>query len=149
MSVRVPRARENLAYVREFGLWTPPPSIDRILATAELLPPSRAELRSLAHGDLHLRHVLVSGAALAAVIDFGDVCLADPCIDLLLAWSLLTPDARDRFYAEYRPVTDEQLLRSRVLAIVLDSMLARYAHDKGHVRLQQETVAALERALVD
>jgi aminoglycoside phosphotransferase (APT) family kinase protein len=52
MSIRVPRARENLAYVREFGLWTPPASMERILGAAELLPPSRVEL-VLTHGDLH------------------------------------------------------------------------------------------------
>jgi aminoglycoside phosphotransferase (APT) family kinase protein len=148
MSVRVPRARENLAYLRESGLWRPPRDLERILAPAELLPPSRAEL-VLAHGDLHLRHVLVSEGGLAAVIDFGDVCLADPCIDLVLAWSLLTPRGRGRFFAEYGPVTDAQLLRSRVLAIMLDSMLARYAQGIGNVSLQKEAVAAIERTLID
>jgi len=148
MTFRVPRARENLAYLRELGLWKPPAVVESILTSAELLPPSSAEL-VLTHGDLHQRHVLVSGGALAAVIDFGDVCLADPCIDLVLTWSLLTPGGRERFFAEYGPVTDEQLLRARVLAIVLDSMLARYAHDKGNASLQQETLAALERTLVD
>jgi hypothetical protein len=58
------------------------------------------------------------------------------------------PGGRERFLAEYGPVTDEQLLRARVLAIMLDSMLARYAHDKGNASLQQETLAALERTLV-
>ena len=66
-----------------------------------------------------------------------------------LVWSLLTPAGRERFFAEYGPVTAEQRLRSRVLAIVLDSMLVRYAHDAGHASLQHEAVAALERTLVD
>ena len=148
MTFRVPRARENVAYLRELGLWRPPAVLKSILASAELLPPSSAEL-VLAHGDLHQRHVLISDGALAAVIDFGDVCLADPCIDLVLVWSLLTPGGRSRVFAEYGRVTDEQLLRSRVLAVVLDSMLARYAHDKGNASLLRETLAALERTLVD
>jgi hypothetical protein len=46
-------------------------------------------------------------------------------------------------------VTDDQLLRARVLAIVLDSMLMRYAHDAGNASLQREAVAGLERTLVD
>jgi aminoglycoside phosphotransferase (APT) family kinase protein len=148
MSLRVPRAHENLAYLRASGLWRQPAAVERILASAELLPPSSAEL-VLTHGDLHLRHVLVSHGALAAVIDFGDVCLADPCIDLVLTWSLLTAGGRERFFAEYGQVTDEQLLRSRVLAIMLDSMLARYAHDTSNASLQQETLAALERTVID
>ena len=148
MAVRVPRARENLAKLRELKLWTAPVVVERILASAEQLPPASGEL-ALVHGDLHLRHVLVADGAIAAVIDWGDVCLADPCIDLVLVWSLLSPSGRERFFAEYGTVTAEQRLRSRVLAIVLDSMLVRYAHDVGHASLQHEAVAALERTLVE
>jgi aminoglycoside phosphotransferase (APT) family kinase protein len=148
MTVRVPRARENLAKLRELGLWTAPDMVERLLDSAEQLPEASGEL-VLAHGDLHQRHVLLTNRALTAVIDWGDVCLADPCIDLMLVWSLLTPAARDRFYAEYGPVTAEQRLRSRVLAIVLDSMLARYSTDVGNAALHREAIAALERALVD
>ncbi len=148
MGVRVPRARENLTALRELGLWRPPAELEQILAAAEELPPTSGEL-VLAHGDLHLRHVLLAEGAVAAVIDWGDVCLADPCIDLALVWSLLTPAARESFFAEYGPVTDDRRLRSRVLAIGLDSMLLRYAHDVGDTSLRHETLAALDRALVD
>jgi aminoglycoside phosphotransferase (APT) family kinase protein len=148
MIFRVPRARENLAYLRELGPWRPAAVVESILTSAEPLRPASAEL-VLTHGDLHQRHVLISDSALAAVIDFGDVCLADPCIDLVLTWSLLTPDGRERFFAEYGRVTEEQLLRARVLAIVLDSMLARYAHDAGNPSLLRESIAGLERTLVD
>ena len=148
MAVRVPRARENLTQLRKLGLWRAPAQVERILASAENLAPPSGEL-VLVHGDLHLRHVLLVHGAIAAVIDWGDVCLADPCIDLVLVWSLLTPPGRERFFAEYGPVTEEQRLRSRVLAILLDSMLVRYAHDVGHASLQREAVAALERTLVE
>jgi aminoglycoside phosphotransferase (APT) family kinase protein len=147
-TVRVARARENVAYLREAGIWSSPASLERVLDAAELLPPSRAEL-TLTHGDLHQRHVLVAERRLAALIDFGDLCLANPCIDLMLSWSLLSPRGRERFFAEYGAVSDDQLLRSRVLAIGLDSMLARYAQDVGNARLQAEALAGLERTLVD
>jgi aminoglycoside phosphotransferase (APT) family kinase protein len=148
MAVRVPRARENLAALRELGLWRAPVAVERILAAAEQLPPASGEI-VLVHGDLHLRHVLVADGAITAVIDWGDVCRADPCVDLMLVWSLLGRPGRERFYAEYGPVTAEQRLRSRVLAIGIHSMLVRYAHDAGHASLQQEAVAALGRTLVD
>jgi aminoglycoside phosphotransferase (APT) family kinase protein len=148
MTVRVARARENVELLREAGIWLPPASLERILATAELLPPSRAQL-ALTHGDLHQRHVLVAERGLAAVIDFGDLCLGDPCIDLVLSWSLLSPHGRERFFAEYGAVSNDQLLRSRVLAIWADSMLARYAQDVGNARLQAEALAGLERTLRD
>ena len=147
-TLRVARARENLAYLRDASIWSPPASMEGILSASERLPPSRAEL-VLTHGDLHQRHVLVSQGRLSAVIDFGDVCLADPCIDLIPLWSLLTPRGRVQFFADYGAITDDQLLRSRVLAIVLDSMLARYAQDVGHASLQREAIAGLERTLIE
>lgn len=149
MATRVPRARENLAKLGELELWTAPvAAVERILTSAEALPPTTSEL-VLVHGDLHLRHVLVEGGSISGVIDWGDVCRADPCIDLMLVWSLLTPAGRLRFLAEYGQVTAEQHLRSRVLALVLDSMLVRYAHDSGHASLQREAIAGLERTLID
>jgi aminoglycoside phosphotransferase (APT) family kinase protein len=148
MPVRVSRARENGAALEALGIWRQPAAFESILATAEGLPPSASEL-VLAHGDLHQRHVLVADGSLSAVIDWGDVCRADPCIDLMLMWSLLPSSGREPFRSAYGPVTDEQLLRARVLALVLDSMLGRYAHDAGNASLQREALAGLERTLVD
>lgn len=148
MVVRVSLARENLAQLRVLELWRAPALVERILASAEELPQATGDL-ALTHGDLHQRHVLVADGAIAAIIDWGDVCLADPCIDLALVWSLLTPPGRERFFAHYGAVTEEQRLRSRVLAIGLDSMLARYAHDVRHTSLQRECLAGLERTLVE
>jgi aminoglycoside phosphotransferase (APT) family kinase protein len=148
MAVRVPRARENIAMLQELGLWRPPAAADAILVAAAALPAPSGEL-VLAHGDLHVRHVLVTRGAVAGVIDWGDVCLADACIDLMLVWSLLPPAGRERFFAEYGPVSDEQLLRARLLALVLDSMLVRYAHDAGNPNLKREALAGLDRTLVE
>jgi aminoglycoside phosphotransferase (APT) family kinase protein len=146
MTFRVRRVRENLASLAQLGLWRAPPEVEQVLASAERLPASSTEL-VLAHGDLHLRHVLLESGSLTAVIDWGDVCLADPCIDLILVWSLLPPAGRQPFLDEYGPVSDEQLLRARVLALGLDSILVRYAHDAGNTALLREGTAALERTL--
>jgi aminoglycoside phosphotransferase (APT) family kinase protein len=147
MGHRVARARENLAALEALGLWRAPAEVERILSAAERLNESSTEL-ALTHGDLHQRHVLV-GDGLEAIIDWGDICRADPCIDLMLPWSLFGPDERERLLEEYGPVTDDQLLRARVLAIVLDAMLTRYAHDTGNASLLRAGVAGLERTLVD
>lgn len=148
MTFRLPRARENLVALATLGVWHAPPSVEAIFSSAEVLGPTKSDL-VLAHGDLHQRNLLVEGGALAAIIDWVDVCRADPCIDLVAFWSLLTGPGRERFLAEYGRVTSDQLLRSRVLAIGLDSMLARYAREVRNARLERETVAALERTLVD
>jgi aminoglycoside phosphotransferase (APT) family kinase protein len=87
---------------------------------------------ALVHGDLHFRHVLVDPRGwLAGVIDWGDVCRADPCIDLPLVWSFLPPDGRAAFFEAYGSVSEEQLRRARVLAIFLCATLAVYAQAEG------------------
>lgn len=42
---------------------------------------------AVCHGDLHVRHLLVDrdGSA-TGVIDWGDLCLADPAVDLSIAY---------------------------------------------------------------
>ena len=148
MQWRAARTREQVDQLREQGRWRAPAVVDRILTEAERLPaPSGSGV--LAHGDLHVRHVLVADGALTGVIDWGDVCVADAAIDLSLVWSFLPPAGRDAFVAEYGPVAAAAELRARVLALNLCSMLALYARDVGYERLERESTAGLERTLVD
>ena len=53
------------------------------------------------HGDPHPANVLIADGALAAVIDFGDLCAGDPATDLAGAWMLLPPAALPSFVAAY------------------------------------------------
>ena len=120
---------------------------EQILAEAEKLAPSTTEV--LLHGDLHVRHVLVEQGTLSGVIDWGDVCVGDPSIDLLFVWSVLPPDARRGFFEEYGAIDDETALRAQALAIHVSAVLVLYARDQGLAALERETCAGLERALVD
>jgi aminoglycoside phosphotransferase (APT) family kinase protein len=137
MAKRVPMLRGWLAELGE-------PAPEEILAAALELPPPTG--RVVVHGDLHLRHLLVDEAgAPTAVIDWIDVCVGDPGIDLPLYWCLLTPAGREDFRAAH-PVTDEQLLRGRVLALFLCAVLTRYARDVGDRALEAEALAGLRRS---
>jgi aminoglycoside phosphotransferase (APT) family kinase protein len=148
MEFRVPRTLERVAELEALGgLWRLPPELRDTLQSARGLAESEAE--TLAHGDLNVRHLLVDGdGVLAAVIDWGDLCRADPAIDLMLVWSLLSPEARDAFLQEYGPVSDAQLLRARVLAVFLDASLAVYARDRQMTGLEREALAGLARTAV-
>jgi aminoglycoside phosphotransferase (APT) family kinase protein len=142
MALRVPGARARFAALAAEGLWRPPHSLDAVLDAAEQLP--APEPTVVCHGDLHLRHLLVDDAGAAAcVIDWGDLCRGDPSIDMPLVWALL-PN-RDDFLAAYGPVTDDQLLRARVLSLFLCAVLALYAHHEGMAALRDEALAGLER----
>ncbi|MDX6720271.1 MAG: hypothetical protein QOJ63_2525 [Solirubrobacteraceae bacterium] len=146
MAFRVPRTREALAAVA--ASWSAPARVRDLLDEAERLPAPQATV--LVHGDLHVRHVLVDeSGGLAGVIDWGDLCRADPSADLSLFWSLLAPAGRDAFLAAYGPVEEDVLLRARVLALFLCASLATYAHAEGMTDLEREVLGGLDRTLVD
>jgi aminoglycoside phosphotransferase (APT) family kinase protein len=46
------------------------------------------------HGDLHQANLIVEDGQLSGVVDFVDVGVGDPGVDLLTAWMLLPADAR-------------------------------------------------------
>jgi hypothetical protein len=85
--------------------------------------------------------------ALAGVIDWGDICRGDPSIDLSLLWSFFPPNGRSAFLDAYGPVTADQLLRARVLALCLCAVLALYAHHEGMVGVEGEALDGLERTV--
>jgi aminoglycoside phosphotransferase (APT) family kinase protein len=144
MRVRGDIARTWLAELEELG-WTPRGDSRALYAAALELGPSTAQ--AVVHGDLHARHVLVHQGALSGIIDWGDVCRADPAIDLVLVWSFLTHAAREAFLQEYGRVSDEQVLRARMLAVSLCGALAVYGRREGFPTLEHECLAGIERAL--
>lgn len=148
MPYRVARTEAQVAALERLGLWRAPASLQQMLERARRL--DAAGTLTVAHGDLHVRHLLVSDAGdLAGVIDWIDVCRADPAIDLPLYWAYLTPRGREAFHEEYGPVDADALLRARVLAISLWGALAEYAHDVGMEALRHEALAGIDRAVVD
>jgi len=142
---RASMAREELAELARLGVWRAPPEVDAVLAQAEALPPPESPV--VCHGDLHFRHLLVSGTRASGVIDWGDVCVADRAIDLPLLWSFVPAAGRAAFLDAYGPVNDAQLVRARVLAVQLCAVLAHYGRVEGHAGVEREGVAGLERAL--
>jgi aminoglycoside phosphotransferase (APT) family kinase protein len=148
MPDRAARAEQQVAALTRLGLWRPPVGLQPALERARRLGPPAA--LTIAHGDLHLRHLLVADdGELSGVIDWIDVCRADPAIDLPLYWGYLTPAAREAFCDEYGPIGADGLLRARVLAVFLWGVLAEYAHDVGMEALGREAVAGLDRATTD
>ncbi|MCG6499097.1 aminoglycoside phosphotransferase family protein [Kitasatospora sp. A2-31] len=77
------------------------------------------------HGDLHTGNLLAAGGRLSAVIDFGGLGVGDPACDLVIAWTLLDPPAREAFRAALG-VDDATWLRGRGWA--LTTGLNAYSH---------------------
>jgi aminoglycoside phosphotransferase (APT) family kinase protein len=123
------------------------PAVDRLLRDgARLAPPAAPPV--LVHGDLHVRHLLLDDAGEASgVIDWGDVCLGDPAVDLALAYAAFTGEARAALIDAYGGVDPERELRARCLAVRLSALLAGYAAAEDRPALLAETLAGLRRAV--
>lgn len=68
------------------------------------------------HGDLHPANVVVADGTLAGVIDFGDMGVGDPAIDLAAAWVLLPEGSAERFFGAYGVADNATITRARGLA---------------------------------
>jgi aminoglycoside phosphotransferase (APT) family kinase protein len=146
MPYRAAMTAGRFAELEQLGLWRAPAAARRLLAEAEALPPPNGGV--VAHGDLHFRHLLVDPTgALTGVIDWGDVCRADPSIDLSLLWSFFPPEGRAALLDAYGSVLQQQLLRARVLALCLCAILAVYAHHEGMPGVEGEALDGLERTV--
>jgi aminoglycoside phosphotransferase (APT) family kinase protein len=100
------------------------------------------------HGDLHVRHVLLDdGGGAVGVVDWGDVCLADPAVDLALAYTAFSGPARAAFLAAYEEVDAERELRARALGVRLSAFLTAYAADVDRPALLAEALARLRRVV--
>lgn len=147
--VRAPMARERLDRLARQGLWEPSPATEAVLDEGARLGAPTGDL-VVCHGDLHPRHLLVDGEGRASgVIDWGDLCLADPAVDLSLAYGAFRGRARSAMLDAYGPVSAERELRARVLAVFLGAALAGYAASIGHVRLLDESLNVVRRASGD
>jgi aminoglycoside phosphotransferase (APT) family kinase protein len=77
------------------------------------------------HGDLAAENLLVRDGALAAVLDFGGLSVGDPTVDLVVAWEVLDPPARELFRRQVG-VDDATWLRGRAWALSITLMIWYY-----------------------
>jgi aminoglycoside phosphotransferase (APT) family kinase protein len=83
-------------------------------------PPAAAEDAKcrLVHGDLYARHVLLGDRAVpTGIIDWGDVHLGDPALDIAIAHLMLPPSAHEVFRAAYGPIDERTWHAARYRAI--------------------------------
>jgi len=113
-------------------------------AFRQSIPPA-PERRVVSHGDLYSRHVLFDDDTQpCAVIDWGDVHLGAPLVDLSLAFMLLPEPARERFFEVYGEVDDVTRHLARLRGIWHAASELVYAHDVGDANLLMEATTSLE-----
>lgn len=141
-ATRAGRARDVLEELAALGLWHGNDSTTAILDAAEHLGPVTGS-PVLSHGDLYARHVLVDNGEAGGIIDWGDLCLAVPAVDLAIAYSAFTGDARAALFDAYGSVDTETELRARTFAIFSAASVAHYAYDVGDAVLAAESLTGL------
>jgi len=119
----------------------------RIRAALEALPAGyRPRATALVHGDLYVRHLIVDDAnELTGVIDWGDLHVGDPAIDLAVLASWVPPEARAAFEQAYGPIDDTTRLALRFRAAFHTVTLLLYALDAGAAELEREAALGLAR----
>ena len=85
------------------------------------------------HGDLHPANVVIADGTLSGVIDFGELFVGDPAVDLAAAWVVLPAGAAPRFFTAYGEVDEATVRRARGLAVLksLFLMLMGQNGDRG------------------
>lgn len=142
---RAGRARDVLNDLAALGLWSGDARIDAILTDGSHLGSVSGPV-VISHGDLYARHVLIDGGTVGGIIDWGDLCLAAPAVDLAIAFSAFTGAARRALFDAYGHLDAEAELRARTFAVFSAASVAHYAHDTGDPVLLAEALTGLTGA---
>ena len=91
---------------------------ERLHAFIDAPPEQDAPVLCPVHGDLHVNNLIMSdNLHLAAIIDWGGMCVGDPALDLSIAYTFLPKEYRCTFWDAYGDVDASTKLRSRYLGV--------------------------------
>jgi aminoglycoside phosphotransferase (APT) family kinase protein len=103
---------------------------------------------TLVHGDCHIRNILVNQeGVIAGIIDWGDMHLGNPAIDLSIAYSFLPQSGRKQFFQKYGEVSDGLKMVANFFAIYVGFILFLYGHDIKDEQLVASAKESIKLAL--
>ena len=94
------------------------------------------------HGDLDVRNWLVREGRIRGVVDWGSMGVGDPACDVMVAWKLHSPAARDAFRAAL-PTDDATWERARGWALSQAVAILAYYTPENNPTLLREAEAWL------
>jgi aminoglycoside phosphotransferase (APT) family kinase protein len=142
LSRRLPETRERLDEIGRLGLVADIHPLLQILEHASAAPPPHTGV--LVHGDIYALHLLVDdNRHVTGVIDWGDVHVGDPAVDLAVAHSFLPPSAHPAFLAAYGAVENSTWHLARWRAVHHSAAITVYAYHTGSADLLREALLAL------
>ena len=98
------------------------------------------------HGDLDARNWLVRDGRISGVIDWGSMGVGDPACDVMVAWKLHSPAARDAF-REALPTDDATWARARGWVLSQAVAILAYYTPENNATLYREAETWLDLVL--
>lgn len=104
----------------------------------------------LVHGDFYVRHLLLDkNHQLAGVIDWGDIHLGDPAIDLAIVYSFLPPGAHNAFIKVFGDISEETRALAKLRAIYSSTLLILFGYHSKDPNILREGLRSLKVMAID
>lgn len=140
---RWPKVYANLQRIEELKLFKDTKILFEVLNSLKQVRSTPGNL-VVCHGDLYSKHLLVdTERQLCGVIDWGDVHLGNPAVDLAIVFSFLSREARAHFWETYGAVDFVTQELAKFRALFSSTTLVIYAHDIGDTDLLEEALESL------
>ncbi len=135
--VIIPKILTDLQELESLGLLKNKEQLYAIANEAQTL--RSAQYTTLVHGDLHIRHLLLNvDRQLTGIIDWSDVHIGDPAVDISIAHSVLPPQAHATFRKNYGEISQETWLLARLRALCHCIAMVLYGHKVHDTNLERE-----------
>lgn len=136
----LPKIMQNLSHLEELNLFSHRKKLERLLQKSFRRP----IVSTLVHGDFYVRHILIDAKQqLQGVIDWGDIHLGDPAMDLAIAHSFLPPDAHDLFRKTYGEISEDTWLLAYLRSIHSNSLFTLYGYHSKDPDIIREGLRSL------
>lgn len=118
--------------------------IDTLIAQAQVVIINR-DNDCLAHGDLDYRHMLLQDNKLTGIIDWGDVGISHPVVDLGVIHGMFPKSMHANFFTMYGAVEKDIWVYAKFLALHRAITLMLYGFDIKDAKMFAAAVQSYER----
>lgn len=134
---------KNLELIESLKLFQRSQTLQNIVDTAHTLRSPKTT--TIVHGDFYVRHLLIDKKRkITGVIDWGNLHIGDPAVDIAIAHSFLPPQAHELFKAAYGLIDEETWSLARLRALHHSCHLVLFAHDTDDSALLREGLQSLK-----
>ncbi len=108
-----------------------------------------SNLKCLVHSDLYCKHLIFNEGQLTGIIDWGDLGINNPAMDLAIIWTFYPKEYHPLFFEVYGPVEPNSWHYARFLGLYIAITLVLYGKDIGNTQLLLEAMESVQRINVN